>query len=93
MDTQEEAFPGLEQTLSSTDSKYLGWAEATACDIPYTLNTQLSESLYTPLHTLEVALRNRIHHVMSGEGEDWYCNMTIRPILSRQTCWPRFVRT
>ncbi len=77
MDTQEEAFPGLEQTLSSDRfAKYLGWAggDRNGAIRLYTLNTQLSESLYTPLHTLEVALRNRIHHVMSAvEGEDWYC--------------------
>ncbi|MEI9402085.1 Abi family protein [Mesorhizobium argentiipisi] len=39
----------------------------------YTLNAALCESLYTPLHMLEVALRNRIHQVMAAtHGDTWY---------------------
>ncbi len=55
--------------------RYLTWgagdrAQAIAL---YGLNTRLSESLYTPLQTLEVALRNRIHTVLAeAKGADWY---------------------
>lgn len=39
----------------------------------YGLNTHLSESLYTPLQTLEVAIRNRIHTVLAeAKGEEWF---------------------
>ena len=39
------------------------------------MNTQLSECLYTPLQTLEVVLRNRIHSVlMEAGGERWFCD-------------------
>ena len=55
--------------------RYLAWAagdRARAIDL-YGLNTRLSESLYTPLQTLEVALRNRIHTVLAeAKGENWY---------------------
>lgn len=40
----------------------------------YALNTQLSESLYTPLQILEVVLRNRIHHVMTDHFGEWWFN-------------------
>jgi hypothetical protein len=38
------------------------------------LNTRISESLYTPLQSLEVALRNRIHVVMAEAfgNEGWF---------------------
>ena len=55
--------------------RYLAWAaddrgQAIAL---YSLNTRLSECLYTPLQTLEVALRNRIHSVLTvTKGADWY---------------------
>lgn len=48
-------------------SRYLAWAggdRLRAVEL-YTLNCQLSESLYTPLHMLEVVLRNRIHRIAS----------------------------
>jgi Abi-like protein len=56
--------------------RYLAWAEGDreqAIKL-YTLNTQISESLYTPLQSLEVALRNRIHLVMTEAlgGEGWF---------------------
>ena len=56
--------------------RYLAWAEGDreqAIKL-YTLNTQISESLYTPLQSLEVALRNRIHVVMTEalKGEGWF---------------------
>ncbi len=62
-----EAEP-LEEALSlERFGRYLAWAEgdrARALDL-YTLNTRLSEALYTPLQMLEVVLRNRIHAVLS----------------------------
>lgn len=66
---QEDAEKkGLEQALSlERFGRYLDWAagdRARAIEL-YTLNTKISESLYTPLQMLEVALRNRIHAVMT----------------------------
>lgn len=56
-------------------SRYLGWAggdRALGLEL-YALNTRISEALYTPLQTLEVVLRNRIHAVMSEQGHpDWF---------------------
>ncbi len=64
----EAQINALELTLSSERfGRYLSWAEgdrARAIHL-YTMNCRLSESLYTPLHMLEVALRNRIHDVAS----------------------------
>jgi hypothetical protein len=56
--------------------RYLAWAggdRESAIEL-YTLNTRISESLYTPLQSLEVALRNRIHVVMTEAfgGESWF---------------------
>ena len=55
--------------------RYLRWADgdrARALDL-YALNTRVSESLYTPLQTLEVTLRNRIHAVLSeAVQEHWF---------------------
>lgn len=65
----EEGTGTLEETLSlERFARYLAWAEgdrARAVEL-YTLNTRLSESLYTPLQMLEVALRNRLHAVASA---------------------------
>ena len=65
----EEAF-SLERF-----GRYLTWAggdRARALEL-YALNTRLSEALYTPLQMLEVALRNRIHGVMSAAHHlRWY---------------------
>lgn len=58
----------LEEALSlERFGRYRAWAggdHARALDL-YALNTRLSEALYTPLQMLEVALRNRIHAVLS----------------------------
>lgn len=58
----------LEEALSlERFGRYVGWAGGDrnrAAEL-YALNTRLSEALYTPLQMLEVALRNRIHAVMS----------------------------
>ncbi len=56
-------------------ARYLAWAEGDrvrALEL-YTLNTQVSETLYTPLQMLEVALRNRVHAVLSDAYNDrWF---------------------
>nr|WP_243429860.1 Abi family protein [Acetobacter sacchari] len=56
-------------------SRYLSWAggdRQKAIDL-YALNTRLSEALYVPLQMLEVALRNRVHAVLSdSKGSRWY---------------------
>lgn len=72
MKTQED----IEQALSlERFSTYLAWSgndHAKAVHL-YTLNTLLSESLYTPLQTFEIALRNRIHTAMSeAHNEEWF---------------------
>ncbi|HJU19581.1 MAG TPA: hypothetical protein VJ770_24265 [Stellaceae bacterium] len=66
----------LEQSLSlERFSRYLAWAggDRTRAIALYTLNAKLSESLYIPLQMLEVALRNRIHAVMTeARHEQWF---------------------
>lgn len=66
----------LEQALSlERFSRYLAWAgsDRTQAIELYTLNARLSESLYIPLQMLEVALRNRIHAVMTeARHEQWF---------------------
>lgn len=71
-----DAHPDFEDALSlERFARYLAWAEGDrlrALDL-YALNTRLSESLYTPLQMLEVALRNRIHAVMTDlHGPAWF---------------------
>ena len=76
----------MQQALSlERFARYLAWAagdRAQAIAL-YTLNTQLSESLYTPIQMLEIALRNRIDAVMSAAmHETWFdapeCQLDIR---------------
>lgn len=66
--------------------RYLRWAGGDrdqAIEL-YGLNTELSESLYTPLQMLEISLRNRIHTVMAAaHGEAWY-NRDDLILLNRQ---------
>jgi hypothetical protein len=66
----------LEQALSlERFARYLAWAagDRSRAIALYTLNTRLSESLYIPIQMLEIALRNRIHAVMSAALHDhWY---------------------
>ena len=71
-----DAFDEFEKILSYERlSRYLSWADGDrerAIEL-YTLNARLSESLYTPLHMLEIALRNRIHSVLSEALHDqWF---------------------
>lgn len=55
--------------------RYLTWAgqcSDRAASL-YAINLQLSESLYVPLQTLEILLRNRIHHVLAAaHGPLWF---------------------
>ena len=66
----------LESALSHERfARYLEWAEENRDQALalYALNTQISESLYTPLQMLEVSLRNRIHSVLSDAmQESWF---------------------
>lgn len=71
-----DSHDDIEQALSlERFGRYLDWAAGDrrrALDL-YTLNTRLSEALYTPLQMLEVALRNRIHTVMTSKHHDrWF---------------------
>lgn len=66
----------VEEALSlERFGRYLAWASgdrARALDL-YALNMRLSEALYTPLQMLEVALRNRIHAVLSASVQPrWF---------------------
>ncbi len=67
----------LELTLSLEGfGRYLAWAggdRERALEL-YTLNTRISESLYTPLQSLEASLRNRIHAVLTEAfgDEGWF---------------------
>ena len=66
----------LEEALSlERFARYLEWADGDrdrAFEL-YALNIRLSEALYTPLQMLEVALRNRLHGVLSDvQGPRWF---------------------
>lgn len=66
----------IERVLSlERFARYREWAAGDAqraLDL-YGLNTRLSEALYTPMQMLEVALRNRIHSVLSEVRHDrWF---------------------
>lgn len=70
------SYETLEMALSlERFGRYLDWANSDrdrAIEL-YTLNALISESLYTPLQMLEVALRNRIHAVMAeAVNENWF---------------------
>lgn len=69
---------GLELALSNERiDRYLAWAggDRERAIFLYTLNTQISEALYTPMQMLEITLRNQIHTVMTDAyGEMWICN-------------------
>lgn len=70
--------------------RYLAWAggDHLRAVALYTLNTALSESLYTPLQMLEVVLRNRIHKVLSAALNDqWRQIWPRRAKPSRPVAW------
>lgn len=73
---KKASYEELEKALSlERFGRYMNWAggdRERAIEL-YTLNTALSEALYTPLQMLEVALRNRIHSVMTEASHDgWF---------------------
>lgn len=75
------SYEELEKALSlERFARYLDWAggdRERAIEL-YSLNTALSEALYTPLQMLEVALRNRIHAVMAeAVNESWFQEETV----------------
>ncbi len=69
-------MPTFEDILSHERfGTYLRWADGDRdrAIALYTLNTQLSESLYTSVQMLEIAFRNRINDIMrKAKGDDWY---------------------
>lgn len=71
-----DPHPGLEDSLSAERlNRYLRWSggDRNRAIQLYTLNTRISEAYYTPLHMLEITLRNRIHFVQSAAFHDrWY---------------------
>lgn len=81
MEKIEDITDDLELALSlERFGRYLEWSggdRARAVEL-YTLNTKVSECLYTPLQMLEVALRNRIHAVMTeAYHETWFQDRAI----------------
>ena len=69
-------FEHFEKAISHERfGRYLAWSDDNrdAALLLYGQNTRLSEALYTPLQTLEVVLRNRIHAVLSERfGTHWF---------------------
>lgn len=61
-------------------TKYENWVEGDrgrAMKL-YTLNVAISEALYTPLHILEIALRNAIHDRLTNiHGQAWFSNEAV----------------
>ncbi len=78
----------LEEALSlERFGRYMAWAgndHARALEL-YALNTRLSEALYTPLQMLEVALRNRIHAVLSASVQQRWFEAPGLLLVERQT--------
>ena len=71
-------FDSLQEAFSlERFQRYLDWKQGNqkqALDL-YSLNTCISESLYTPLQILEIVLRNRCHSILSGYfGDNWFDN-------------------
>ena len=71
-----DSYEDIEIALSlERFARYLEWAagDRTLALELYALNTRISEALYTPLQMLEVALRNRVHAVMTeARRERWF---------------------
>lgn len=77
----------LEEALSlERFGRYLAWAgndRGRALEL-YALNTRLSETLYTPLQMLEVALRNRVHAVLSASVQPRWFESSDLLVMPRQ---------
>ena len=85
---QPEAGEALESALSADRfARYLEWADGDrvqALDL-YTLNAQLCEALYIPLHAFEVALRNRIDRVLAAaHGDRWFEDAAVVALARQQ---------
>lgn len=82
-------FSGLEDTLSlERFGSYMASCRADRGEALalYAHNTFVSSSLYLPLQVLEVTLRNRFHHALSGRYGDWWFDQmgVITDIFQRQ---------
>jgi hypothetical protein len=79
---------GLRRYLSEERfDRYLKWANADEEEAfrLYSLNTALSESLYTPLQMLEITLRNQIHRAMTEKFTVlWIDNESILDDLQKE---------
>ena len=71
----------IEQALSVERlERYNRWAggDQEQAFLLYTLNVQVSEALYIPLHTVEITLRNAIHDALTtAYGSQWYANAKV----------------
>lgn len=80
---QVDYWKKLENCLSSDRLQAYGGDGASHREITarYLWNIALSESLYAPLHLLEVALRNAIDRTMFAEtgSQTWYDTVTLTP--------------
>lgn len=77
----------LESVLSNERfNRYISWSgdDRQAALELYTLNTKISESLYTPLQSLEITLRNRIYTVMAEKFNPEWINDEKHLRLERQ---------
>jgi len=61
-------------------TKYNAWSGGVTNDALrlYALNVELSEAFYTPLHTLEIALKNGVNGVLSARyGDQWFDDASV----------------
>ncbi|MEL6170593.1 MAG: hypothetical protein AAFR02_01075 [Pseudomonadota bacterium] len=68
-------------------STYMAWAsqDSDVAKRLYGLNVALSEALYTPLHVLEITLRNGVHRQMVAvHGNGWFANNQLISDLYQQ---------
>ena len=68
-------------------TKYRLWAGPNPENVfaLYKFNLVIAESWYTPLHILEVTLRNSINkHMKFNYGEDWIVNFDVVVVTSQQ---------
>lgn len=86
---KNESFSGFWEALSV--ERIGRYVTATNGDIErahylYTLNAQVSNSLYIMLHMLEVCLRNNFHSALTARfGQDWYDQLgVIKTVNQRQ---------
>ena len=78
---QKAVTEGLEHAISlERFQRYLDWTQGDkyrAFEL-YAFNMRVSEALYTPVHVLEIALRNRFTAVLSDAfGENWFTHPSL----------------